>query len=119
MAERLGVGDADISHAKITEIDADNKIRMPKKTTRRVDNLAKYVAADDACSACYGQLIYALDRLNEEGGIRVKEKICIGQGYRGKEGDGIGIGTCTRGLRRSCPGCPPTAKQMKDFLRNL
>ena len=45
--------------------------------------MAKYADAKDACSACYGSLIYALDRLNDAGELRgKKETICIGQAYR-------------------------------------
>ena len=117
MAERLGVGCADTSKAKIVELNegchATGKIRM----TRRVQELAKYVEAEDACSACYGSLIYALDRLNDMGMLRrCKTKIAIGQGYKGKTGT-IGVGQCTCGFEKSCKGCPPKAIDMVEFLK--
>ena len=84
--------------------------------TRRVENLAKYADAKDACSACYGSLIYALDRLNDAGELRgKKETICIGQAYRGKTG-AIGVGQCTCGFQKSLKGCPPKAIDMVKFL---
>ena len=55
----------------------------------------------DSCSACYGYLIPALDRLEKEGLLSgFPEKICIGQGYRGKSGK-LGIGNCTKDFRYS------------------
>ena len=117
MAEKLGVGCADTSKAKIIELNegcnAKGKIRM----TRRVQELAKYVEPVDACSACYGSLIYALDRLNDMGMLRnCKKKIAIGQGYKGQTGE-IGIGHCTCGFEKSCKGCPPKAIDMVEFLK--
>ena len=71
----------------------------------------------DACSACYGSLIYALDRLNDMGMLRnCKKKIAIGQGYKGQTGE-IGIGHCTCGFEKSCKGCPPKAIDMVEFLK--
>ena len=84
--------------------------------TRRVENLAKYADAKDACSACYGSLIYALDRLSDAGELRgKKEKICIGQAYRGQTGE-IGVGQCTCGFKKSLKGCHPKAIDMVRFL---
>ncbi len=38
---------------------------IPK--TRLVEELASYVEENMACSACYGSLIHALDRLKDRG----------------------------------------------------
>ena len=84
--------------------------------TRRVQELARYAEASDACSACYGSLIYALDRLNDRGLLRkCKEKIAIGQGFQGKTGK-LGVGQCTCGFEKFCKGCPPKAVDMVAFL---
>lgn len=64
--------------------------------------VADAVEEVESCSACYGYLIPALDRLKEEGVLeKLDTKICIGQGYRGKTGT-LGIGSCTRGLLPVC-----------------
>jgi hypothetical protein len=47
------------------------------------------------------------------------KKLYIGQGYKGREGDGIGIGSCTRGFSTSLPGCPPKARDIVEFLEKL
>ncbi len=44
------------------------------------------------------------------------EKICIGQGFRGQMGNGIGIGSCTAKFSTNLHGCPPTAREMTEFL---
>ncbi|MDO4260801.1 MAG: DUF362 domain-containing protein [Eubacteriales bacterium] len=116
MAERLGVGSADTSKAKITELNESCGGAGKRSATRRVQELANYAEPKDACSACYGSLIYALDRLNDRGLLRKGgPKIAVGQGYQGKTGE-LGVGKCTKGFAKSCPGCPPRAVQIAKFL---
>lgn len=118
MAERLGVGSTDTAHANMIYLnaaaEADNgKFRM----TRRVQNLAAYTAPKDACSACYGSLIYALDRMSDMGYLKKGlPPICIGQGYKGQEGE-IGVGQCTHCFKNSLKGCPPKAADIVEFLQ--
>jgi uncharacterized protein (DUF362 family) len=117
MAEKLGIGTADISKAYIMELNRGKKSSGPLKPTRKIEALAQHVNAKEACSACYGSLIHALDRL-EKAGVKQEQKICIGQGFRGAAGK-IGIGNCTEGFIHSLKGCPPKAIDMIDFLKNL
>lgn len=115
LAERLGVGSTNLSKAAIHEHRAENKgqsLFAPSEISHR---LANHVAADSACSVCYGSLIHALQRL-QENGKKPMQAICIGQGFRRRIEDGIGIGNCTAKFRTHLPGCPPTAKEMADFL---
>ena len=116
-AEKLGVGCADTSTAKITLLNQPVE-QKSLRASGRVQRLGRYSDAKDACSACYGALIYALDRLEDNGTARGKnEKICIGQAYKGKECPGrIGVGNCTRGCDRSLIGCPPKALDIVEFL---
>lgn len=115
MAERLGVGSSNCDKAEIIALNEGSTGRQ-RTPSRRVSNLARFVDDQDACSACYGSLIYALNRLDESGQLRGKKnKICIGQAYRGKGGC-IGVGNCTVGCDRSLKGCPPTASDMVEFL---
>lgn len=118
IAEGLGVGSTDTSRAKITNLTPEGVTVKPGRPSHRVEELSKYVVADNACSACYGSLIYALDRLKDEGLLRRKSQgdIGIGQGYRKKEGH-LGIGQCTACFEKSLGGCPPKAVDMVDFLR--
>ena len=119
-AAKLGVGSTDLSKAEFIHVNEPPKGMGKFKPSHRVQKLAAYTDPKDACSACYGSLIYALDRMNDEGRLRnFKEKIRIGQGYQGQEGGLIGVGKCTRGCQYNCPGCPPTGAQVAEFLRKL
>ena len=115
LAEKLGVGSTDITKATIHEHHVEEKQQTLFRVNGVARELANHVVADSACSVCYGSLIHALQRLRESG-KRLPENIHIGQGFRGKSAEGIGIGNCTTGFSRHLQGCPPTAKAMADFL---
>ncbi len=116
LAERLGAGSARLSEAVIRELNGPVcSLKLPD--TRRVVKLSELTEEVESCSACYGYLIPALSMLDEEGLLQgFQEKICIGQGYRGRGGN-LGIGSCTCGFRHSLKGCPPTEKEMYEFLK--
>ena len=117
IAERKGVGSADLSKAQLHEYNTEAKTQSQFVPSRLSQHLGKNVSADKACSACYGSLMHALHRL-EESGIPVNKKIFIGQGFRSKSEEGLGIGSCTHCFAHSLAGCPPTAKEMVEFLRD-
>lgn len=118
MAEQLGVGSTDVANANMILLNEGSPQIKQMHRTQRVSSLAAYAEPKDACSACYGSLIYALDRLNDEGKLRGCEKgsIAIGQGYRGKTGK-TGIGQCTACFEKHLGGCPPKALDIAEFLR--
>ncbi|MDD4796768.1 MAG: DUF362 domain-containing protein [Eubacteriales bacterium] len=115
-AARLGVGSMDVSNANIVELNHDETPFRPTPS-RRVRQLAGHIDAKDACSACYANLIHALARLDDEQGLPRDMMVRIGQGYRGEDGRGPGIGRCTAGLCPSLSGCPPRADAILRFLR--
>ena len=116
MAEELGVGLGDWELVKYQELNQPEKgICTPKE--RKVVELADAVEEVESCSACYGYLLPALQRLKEEGLFeKLQDKICIGQGYRGKTGK-LGIGQCTRKFEHHLNGCPPTEGAIYEFLK--
>jgi uncharacterized protein (DUF362 family) len=119
LAAGLGVGRADCAGLKLRELG-----RPPEEPAapapRSLSQLARYTDARAACSACYGGLLHALKRLSDQGLLaRLPGTVCVGQGFRGSSCDGVGIGVCTRGFRRTVPGCPPTAGAVLEFLRGL
>ncbi len=141
LAEELGVGCGNLTAAKITEINRaeeagqdtkrnqakscgrDTEKRCTENCVRQAERERKIVALRDAveevdsCSACYGYLIPALERLRREGLLeKLSAKICIGQGYRGQTGE-LGIGSCTSGFTHSLKGCPPVEDEIYRFLR--
>ena len=123
LAEELGVGTTDLSRAQIHELRQEKKglSEQGNRTAApmgRVGQLAGYVKQDNACSSCYGSLIYALDRLSEEGALRGKKKesIAIGPGFQGVPGE-LGGGSCSGCFECSLTGCPPAAADIVRFLR--
>ncbi len=116
MAADLGAGLEDWELAEFRELNLPReKAILPKE--RKIVELQDAVEEVESCSACYGYLIPALQKLKEEGLLKeLKEKICIGQGFRGKTGE-LGIGQCTRKFRHFLKGCPPTEEEIYEFLK--
>ena len=117
LAEKLGAGSADLGHARVRELNSGSA-GTRAAPSGKVRRLAAHIAEDRACSACYASLVFALSRMEqpERGGL--KEKIAVGQGFKGKPG-AVGTGRCTAGFRASCPGCPPSGADILAFLRRL
>ena len=71
----------------------------------------------DSCSACYGTLIPALDRLRREGLLdRLDTQVAIGQGHKGRKGK-LGVGACTSLFDYSIKGCPPSEEDIYEGLK--
>lgn len=118
MAEGIGVGHSDLEIADIIELNKDHGSRKITPS-RRIQQLSRYIVEDSACSACYGSLIYALERLDEKGLLNeLKEKIYIGQNFKNKQHGGIGIGTCTSCFDKCIKGCPPKARDIVVYLES-
>jgi len=98
------------------EGQVENRPKMnPQGQGDIVRRLAKHIDEQNACSACYAALIFAL---NNSAGTLPRDKIKIGQGFRDKKCSGIGVGNCTAGCERYVPGCPPTAVGIIKELAN-
>ncbi len=117
IAEELGVGSADLNKANVVELNRGKVGIDIEMSSDKLEYLSKHINAKDACSACYGSLIHALERIREMGLLdKVGSNIYIGQGYKNMEMTGIGIGSCTRGADVYLKGCPPSAKDIIDFI---
>lgn len=137
LSERLGCGTSDLSHADIRTIYGtdnaeaileDNLVPENAATafssaassfpSSRVLDVSYAVEEVDSCSACYGNLIPALDRLKNEGLLdRLNTRIAIGQGHQGQRGI-LGVGKCTRLYEHSIPGCPPDSETIYRYLKD-
>ena len=113
--KKIGVGEYYSADTKLIELNAENKPYYETKSMRTADRYKSLINEYAACSACYSSLVYALHRLG--GKVCVDGKIHIGQGFKGKTGDGFGVGNCTSGLARCVAGCPPKATEIIDALR--
>ena len=115
LAEKLGVGSADLNKLKIVTVEGENNENMPD--THKILSVNYAVDDVDSCSACYSMLIGALNRLKDDGLLdKLDGKIAIGQGYRGKGGT-CGIGSCTAAFDFNIPGCPPEEDKIYEALR--
>ena len=118
LSAQLGVGCADAAQAEIRTIGEKtvwHDLDLPYAS--KVVELKDAVEEVDSCSACYGYLLPALDMLKSEGLLEMlQEKICIGQGYRGKTGK-LGVGNCTAKFEFCVKGCPPTEQEIYERLK--
>ena len=138
IAESLGVGSTALKNAYIETVcgeaaegePADGSFAHPDAAFAETANVHRLIQAGysveeiDSCSACYGVLLPALDRLDREGLLaKLNERLagsrlCIGQGYRGQHGS-YGIGACTAGFDFCVKGCPPSEEDIYAKLKGL
>ncbi len=136
MAANLGIGSCDLETLRLYTLEGEIPEGEPRDgmpeagdtasaqeiNTRKLVDISYAVDEIDSCSACFGTLLPALDRLRSEGMLdRLMKKldgsrICIGQGYRGRSGR-LGIGNCTAGFEYCVPGCPPKEEEIYEALK--
>ncbi|MCL2578901.1 MAG: DUF362 domain-containing protein [Oscillospiraceae bacterium] len=117
LAQEWGVGKFSPDKPNICEIGRENRPDVAFTRDDTVSYLAEFIEEDGACSACYAALISALNQMT--GDMPADGEIKIGQGFRGQQPDGVGVGNCTAGCAKHLSGCPPTAAEMLDFLRTI
>ena len=116
LAERWGAGSSTIAEGDIITLNEPEESQAYPAPSGLVQRLTRQVKADSACSACYASLVRGLYMAREEG-LRLRDEIAIGQGYRGKSIRGLGVGRCCVGADRCAKGCPPTASDVLELLR--
>ena len=112
LAEQWGGGSAKVQEGDVVDLNAPEGAASYPKPSGLVAQLTRRVRQDRACSACFAALVRAL-HVSGRGG---NKDIFIGQGWRGKEIDGLGIGECCRGARHCVRGCPPSAAAITEAL---
>lgn len=118
LAEQLGVGRSE--PASVIELGVPTVRHGGAVVGSIVAGLLRRVHQRQACSACLGSLVHALYRLKESGNRGVLNlDIHIGQGYRGVQIDGLGVGDCARLAAQNVPGCPPRAEDIVRRLQEL
>ena len=117
LAQRWGAGSSDIRPDDIVKLNETQESQDYPHPSGMIGKLVGNVTADGACSACYASLVRALYVAKKEG-ITVSRKIFIGQGFRGKNPEGIGIGRCCAGAKECVMGCPPSADKIIERFRD-
>ena len=113
LAERFGGGQASWSDEDLVLLNEPSEAHDYGRPKGTVARLARNVHEREACSACFASLVRAL-YVTGQGS---DQEIYIGQGWREKTLEGLGIGACCRGATTNVPGCPPTAEAIARTLR--
>lgn len=116
MAEQMGAGSTAIHEEDIIQLNEPESSASYPAPSGTVAALTANVRQESACSACYASLVRALYNARRTG-IRITQPITIGQAFRGKQLEGIGIGACCAGAARPVRGCPPTAEAILAVLQ--
>jgi len=112
--DQLGIGQlfgSGRDDSRIIELNVDKKPQLTRADRSTVRHIAKYIEEDQACSACYSALVYALYNSRH----KPDAIISVGQGFIGKRGE-LGCGNCTSKFKKFIPGCPPKAVDIVEFL---
>lgn len=118
LAAGMGIGQLANPHTPVREYRRENRRAVSLKPSPRVKKLARRIVEKSACSPCYGALIHALMRLEEEGLLhRLPDNLYLGRDFQGEEGPYMGVGQCTAGFLKSIPGCPPKARDIFEYLK--
>ncbi|QAT48669.1 DUF362 domain-containing protein [Caproiciproducens sp. NJN-50] len=112
LAEQWGAGSAQVCGEDILRLNEPSQGGRYPKPSAKVARLTAGVCQDSACSACYASLVRALYSCGGSHGT----PIAIGQGWKGREFQGLGIGRCCDGASRQVKGCPPTADAIAAAL---
>ncbi|MCK8824658.1 DUF362 domain-containing protein [Fuchsiella alkaliacetigena] len=123
-AEKLGLGSTDLKGAEIVNLnrsseEQDGFSELMTAGAQKIARLAEYIQEQEACSACLGSLIHALQRIKDSYGLPNEAKVYIGQGFQEQEVEGIGSGSCLHQAESCIQGCPPTAKEIVDHLEKV
>ena len=111
---KIGLGEYYSPQTKVLELNGERKPVGRTMGKGIADRYRRLVREDAACSVCYAALVFALHRAG--GRVPQGGQLCVGQGFRGKGGDGIGVGDCARGFRDHVGGCPPKAVDILSFI---
>jgi uncharacterized protein (DUF362 family) len=118
IAEKMGAGLSDLNNAAITEYNAGLKNAGSFKPSQKAEKLSEKVAAKDACSACYGGLIHALQRLDEDGKFRqLKDKNSYRPGIQGRIQRRHRCGQLYNEIYQECKGVPAFCKGYTGIFR--
>ncbi|MCL2045839.1 MAG: DUF362 domain-containing protein [Oscillospiraceae bacterium] len=115
-AKDMGLGDYYSTLTTLIELGGEAKPVFDAVGKHTADRFKGFIDEKSACSPCYAALVFALHKI---GKYTFNEKLHIGQGYKGINSIGIGIGNCAKGYSCNVAGCPPKATDIIELLENL
>lgn len=115
LAERYGGGATAFDERDIVNLNEPSDAAAYPRPSGTVASLTRRVKQDRACSACFANLVRAVYASGRGQNLDIR----IGQGFRGRTFDGLGIGRCCAGATRCVMGCPPTAQAIADALEDI
>lgn len=110
-AEQWGAGSTEIREEDIITLNQPQSSRKYPAATGLVRQLTRNVRQDSACSACFAALVRGLYTAGDNG-IHYNGPVFIGQGWKGKPLEGLGIGSCCSGADCCVKGCPPSGQDV-------
>ena len=116
LAEKYGAGSMALKEEDViaTNTPEDGPVVLAQSGV--VSRLTRNVEQRSACSACYGNLVHALYRMENERRAPYKGPICIGQDFKDVPVDAVGIGQCCNRAKLQAQGCPPSAVEIMRVL---
>ncbi len=117
LASQHNLGKFYSADSNVLVLNKDKKPVLAERDKSIIPNIARFIKEDQACSSCYAMAVRALFRAGASKEEFKYDKILhIGQGYKGVEGEGVGIGNCTSGFEACVKGCPPRASEIMKAL---
>ncbi|NCB64120.1 MAG: DUF362 domain-containing protein [Clostridia bacterium] len=117
LAEQWGAGCSQLGEGDLVRINEPTAGAAYPRPTGTVAGLIRNVREDSACSACFASLVRALYTSGKLG--RRGVPIAIGQGWKDKDFDGLGVGRCCNCAKVQVKGCPPTADEITKVLDSM
>ena len=119
-AENAGLGTTNLDQIPVDRLNRpvrEKRFTPPAHYTKR---FACRIQADGACCTCMGNLVFALERLSEEGVLTRDQHFVVGQKTGKPEGNSettIAVGQCAAKRVEAdiqIEDCPPTARTIYD-----
>jgi len=115
-AALLGVGSAALGAGTQHALNKGEGLGSLQRSPFAAD-FSAHIHEIGACSACFASLTQALKQMQEQR-LLLPETVRIGQGFKKKTSDGLGVGDCLAGCSSFVPGCPPKPQEIFYYLRN-
>ena len=112
----LGVGSETISVDTIQSLNKGEGLNNLQRSSLATE-LSGHIHEKGSCSACFSSLTQALKQMQEKS-LPLPETIRLGQGFKKKTSNGLGVGDCLSMCSSFVPGCPPEPSEIADYLKN-